>query len=62
MIMDSGRTARQLYASLAAISLNKKKTRAVHLTSDLFEQRQGSLGIAQLARIKTITNALCDVE
>jgi hypothetical protein len=42
MIMDSGRTARQLYASLAAIFLNKK-THAVHLTSDLFEQRQDSL-------------------
>jgi hypothetical protein len=63
MIMDPTRTARQLYLALAAIFLNNKRTRAVHLTSDLHEQRQGMLTIAQYcARIKTIADALRDVD
>uniref|UniRef100_A0ACD5Z362 Uncharacterized protein n=1 Tax=Avena sativa TaxID=4498 RepID=A0ACD5Z362_AVESA len=63
MIMAQDKTARQLYLTLAAVFLNNKRHRAVHLTSDLHEQRQGSLGIAQYcARIKTIADALRDVD
>jgi histone deacetylase 1/2 len=63
MIMDTSKTARQLYISLGNVFLNNRRHRAVHLTSDLHEQRQGSLGVAQYcARIKTIADALRDCE
>jgi hypothetical protein len=63
MILDTTKTARQLYVALAEIFLNNRRHRAVHLTSDLHDQRQGSLGIAQYcARIKTIADALRDCD
>ncbi|CAM0957199.1 unnamed protein product [Alopecurus aequalis] len=63
MILDTSRTARQLYVALEDIFLNNKRTRAVHLTGDLHEQRQGNLSVAQYcARIKTIADALREVD
>jgi hypothetical protein len=59
MIMDPTHMARQLYNALTAIFLNNKRTRAVHLTSDLHEQRQDTPTIMQYCtRIKTIADAL----
>jgi uncharacterized membrane protein YgcG len=62
MIIDPSKTAWQLYVTLSAVFLNNKRHRAVHLTTDLHDQRQSTLSIAQYcARIKTVANALRDV-
>jgi hypothetical protein len=62
MIIDPIKMVRQLYVALSAVFLTNKRTSTVHLTSDLHKQRQGSLDISQyFARIKTIPNALHDV-
>ncbi|XP_051196570.1 uncharacterized protein [Lolium perenne] len=63
MIMDSSRTTQRLYSALAAIFLNNKQQRAIHLISDLHDLRQNCLTIAQYcARVKTVADALRAVD
>jgi hypothetical protein len=61
--MDHAKMACQLCVALATVLLSNKWTYAVHLTSNLHEQWQGSLDIAKYcARIKTIVDSLHGVD
>jgi predicted transcriptional regulator of viral defense system len=63
MIIDPIKMVRQLYVALSAVFLTNKRTSTVHLTSNLHKQWHGSLDISQYCdRIKTIANALRDVD